>query len=129
MLLTPQRIQYGIAAVFFVLGGWATFFPQSVIDTVFLPEFRNADGPLAFVMACFGAQALLAGLFAAFSRFTATTFLVYALALLPFFAFNWYFTVRDPVFNLMGLIDAVGNIIMFALAILGWWRLRQGERA
>lgn len=126
--MTPQRIQFFIALVFFVLGGWATFFPQHVIDTVFLPEYREGGRILPFAIACFGAQALLSGLFAAFARFTATTFLVYGIALLPFFGFNYYFTFHDPVFTSMGLIDALGNIIMLALCYVGWHRLKQMEK-
>lgn len=122
--MTPQRIQWFIALVFFILGGWATFFPQHVIDTVFLPEYRIEGRILPFMMACFGAQALLAGLFAAFSKFTSTTFLVYGIALLPFFGFNYYFTVHDPVFTWMGLIDALGNTIMLALCYAGWKKSR-----
>ena len=126
--MTPQRIQFFIGLVFFVLGGWATFFPQHVIDTVFLPEYREGGRILPFAIACFGAQALLSGLFAAFARFTATTFLVYGIALLPFFGFNYYFTFHDPVFTSMGLIDALGNIIMLALCYVGWHRLKQMEK-
>ena len=125
--MTPQRIQFFIALVFFVLGGWATFFPQHVIDSVFLPQYREGGRILTFAIACFGAQALLSGLFAAFARFTATTFLVYGIALLPFFGFNYYFTFHDPVFTSMGLIDALGNIIMLALCYVGWHRLKQME--
>lgn len=125
--MTPQRIQWFIALVFFILGGWATFFPRHVIDTVFLPEYRIEGRLLPFMMACFGAQALLAGLFAAFSRFTSTTFLVYGIALLPFFVFNYYFTFHDPVFTIMGLIDALGNIIMLALCYVGWKKSKMAE--
>ncbi len=126
--MTPQRIQYFIALVFFILGGWAALFPQHVIDTVFLPEYRSGGRILPFMMACFGAQALLAGLFAAFARFTATTFLVYGIALLPFFGFNYYFTFYDPVFTSMGLIDALGNIIMLALCYAGWRQSTTAEQ-
>lgn len=122
--MTPARIQFFIALVFFILGGWALFFPSHVIDTVFLPEYRDGGRIVPFLMACFGAQALLAGLFAAFARFTATTFLVYGIALLPFFAFNYYFTFHDPVFTIMGLIDALGNIIMLVLCYIGWKKLK-----
>ncbi len=43
------------------------------------------------MIGCFGAQAVLGGLFIWFSVWTRTTFLVYALALLPFFWFNYWF--------------------------------------
>ncbi|MGB5723267.1 MAG: hypothetical protein WBM39_02540 [Parasphingorhabdus sp.] len=126
--MTPKRIQFFIALVFFILGGWATFFPQHVIDMVFLAEYREGERLLPFAIACFGAQALLSGLFAAFSRFTSLTFLVYGIALLPFFAFNYYFTFHDPVFTNMGLLDAVGNVIMLALCYVGWKKSKAIEQ-
>lgn len=126
--MTPQRIQSLIALVFFILGGWAALFPQHVIDTVFLPEYREGGRILPFATACFGAQALLSGLFAAFSRFTSLTFLVYGIALLPFFAFNYYFTFHDPVFTSIGLLDAVGNVVMLALCYAGWTKSKALER-
>ncbi|GAA0643457.1 hypothetical protein [Brevundimonas lenta] len=122
MLLTARRIQWGIAAVFFVLGGWALVAPQSVIDLTFLPQHRIDAPILPFVVACFGAQAMISGLFAAFSKFTKTTFLAYGIGLLPFFWFNWWFTFVDPVFTPLGLLDAVGNSIMLGLCVLGWRR-------
>jgi NADH:ubiquinone oxidoreductase subunit K len=118
--MTPRHIQWLIAAVFFILGGWALLAPRSVIDLTLLPEYRLDARILPFTVACFGAQAMIAGLFAAFSRFTRATFLAYGLALLPFFAFNWWFTFVDPVFTYLGLLDAVGNIIMLALCVVGW---------
>lgn len=120
--MTVRHIQWGIAAVFFVLGGWALFAPQSVIDLTFLPQYRTGTPILAFAIACFGAQAMISGLFAAFSRFTRTTFLAYGFALIPFFIFNAWFTFIDPVFTWVGLLDAVGNVIMLALCVLGWRR-------
>ncbi|NCN83582.1 MAG: hypothetical protein GW808_14435 [Sphingomonadales bacterium] len=126
--MTPKHIQFFIALVFFVLGGWAAIFPQHVIDVVLLPEYRAEGRILPFTIACFGAQALLSGLFAAFSRFTALTFLVYGIALLPFFAFNYYFTFHDPVFTSIGLIDAAGNIIMLGLCYVGWKQSKAAEQ-
>jgi hypothetical protein len=120
--MTPKRIQLGIASVFFILGGWALLAPQSVIDLCFLPEYRAEAPILSFVVACFGAQAMISGLFAAFSRFTRTTFLAYGIALIPFFAFNAWFTFIDPVFTWVGLLDAVGNAVMLALCLMGWRR-------
>ena len=118
--MTVRQIQWGLASVFFILGGWALVAPQSVIDLAFLPEYRTGTPILPFAVACFGAQAMISGLFAAFSRFTRTTFLAYGIALLPFFVFNWWFTFVDPVFTTVGLLDAVGNVVMLALCILGW---------
>jgi hypothetical protein len=94
--------------------------PRSVIDLTLLPEYRPGTPILPFAIGCFGAQAILSGLLAAFSRFTRTTFLAYGIALLPFFLFNWWFTFVDPVFTWPGLLDAVRNIVMPVLCIIGW---------
>lgn len=118
--MSVRAIQGAIAAVFFILGGWALIAPQSVIDLAFLPEYRVGTPILPFVVACFGAQAMISGLFAAFSRFTRATFLAYGIALLPFFLFNWWFTFVDPVFTSLGLLDAAGNAIMLVMCIVGW---------
>jgi len=120
--VTVRRIQWAIAAVFFVLGGWALLAPRSVIELTFLPEYRAGTPILPFAVACFGAQAMIAGLFAAFARFTKATFLAFGIALLPFFAFDIWFTFVDPVFTWLGLLDAVGNAIMLALCVIGWRR-------
>jgi hypothetical protein len=56
--MTAKRIQFFVALRLFLLGGWATFFPQHVIDTVFLAEHRDGGRLLSFAIACFGALAL-----------------------------------------------------------------------
>ena len=118
--MTVRQIQWALASVFFILGGWALVAPRSVIDLTFLPEYRVGTAILPFAIGCFGAQAMISGLFAAFSRFTRATFLAYGIALLPFFVFNWWFTFVDPVFTTLGLLDAVGNVIMLTLCVIGW---------
>ena len=133
--MTVRQIQWGLASVFFILGGWALVAPGHVIAMTFLPEYRPAPGAtgaaaiLPFAVACFGAQAMISGLFAAFSRFTRATFLAYGIALLPFFAFNWWFTFVDPVFTWLGLLDAAGNMVMLALCVVGWRKagVEQGQ--
>ena len=120
--MSVRRIQWAIASVFFILGGWALLAPRSVIELTLLPQYRVGTPILPFAIACFGAQAMISGLFAAFSRFTRATFLAYGIALLPFFAFNWWFTFVDPVFTWIGLADAAGNVIMLALCVIGWRR-------
>jgi hypothetical protein len=115
-----RTIQYLLASVFFVLGGWCLVSPSSVIALCISPAYRT-DAPLAaFAVGCFGAQAIIAGLFAAFSRFTRATFLAYGIALLPFFVFDWWFTAVVPMFTAVGLLDAVGNVVMLMLCVLGW---------
>lgn len=118
--MSSRRIQWALAAVFFVLGGWCLVSPSSVMALTIRPEFQSDDFIALFAFGCFGAQAILAGLFAAFSRFTKTTFLVYGLALLPFFVFDYWFFVVKPVLTPLGMMDAVGNVIMLALCVQGW---------
>lgn len=123
-IMSVRTIQWAIAAVFFILGGCALLAPGSVIELTLLPEYRSGTRILPFAVACFGAQAMISGLFAAFSRFTRMTFLAYGIALLPFFAFNYWFTFVDPVFTTLGLLDAAGNVVMLALCVMGWRKAR-----
>lgn len=115
-------IQRLIAAIFLGLGGWCLLLPGMVADLCLTPEWRGDDPVLPILVGCFGAQAVLAGLFAFFSRFNRTTFLVYGLALLPYFGFDLWFYFVEPVFNEFILLDAVGNVIMLTLCWMGWRR-------
>jgi hypothetical protein len=126
--MTSKQIQYALACVFFVLGGWCLLSPGSVLALAIRPEYR-VDAPIVSVlMGAFGAQALIAGLFAAFSTFTRTTYVAYAIALLPFFVFDYWFYAVEPMLTWIGLLDAVGNIIMLMLCFMGW-RALAPERA
>ncbi|QIK95235.1 hypothetical protein G7076_00885 [Sphingomonas sp. HDW15A] len=118
--MTALNVQRAIAAVFVVLGGWALMMPQQVIDLTIRPGIAQGSRLETLAVACFGAQALISGLFTATARFTRTTFLAYGIALVPFFAFNYWFYFVDPVFTTVGLLDLVGNAIMLALCAWGW---------
>jgi hypothetical protein len=118
--MSVRTIQYLLASVFFVLGGWCLFSPSSVMALTITPAYQS-DAPIVpILVGAFGAQALIAGLFAAFSRFTRATFLAYGIGLLPFFVFNYWFYVVDPMLTPLGLLDAVGNVIMLTLCVIGW---------
>ena len=120
--MSSKRIQHLLAAVFFVLGGWCLVSPSSVLDLAIRPEWRS-DAPIVPVLVgAFGAQALIAGLFAATATFTRTTFAFYGAALLPFFVFDYYFYAVEPMLTEIGLLDAVGNVAMLVLCWLGWKR-------
>lgn len=118
--MSVRQIQWALASVFFVLGGWCLIAPANVMALTIRPQYRSDEFIALFAFSCFGAQAILAGLFAAFSRFTKTTFLAYGVALLPFFVFNYWFFVVTPVLTVIGLLDAVGNLMMLGLCVLGW---------
>ena len=120
--LTAQRL---IAVPFLGLGAWCLFMPGMVERLSLRPEYVRGDIVNALLLGCFGAQAMLAGLFAFFSRFTRTTFLAYGIALLPFFWFNYWFVFVVPVFSEWMALDFVANLAMLVLCVVGY----RGSRA
>jgi len=124
--IRPQPL---IAAVFLALGGWALFFPASVIDLAITEPYRSDSYLVRFAVACFGAQAVLFGLMTLAVCWRARGFLVFAVLLLPFFGFNYWFHYEVPVLTSIGMLDFAGNAIMFALALWGWRAARRAEAA
>lgn len=118
--MSTKSIQYLLASVFFVLGGWCLVSPSSVLELAIRPEYQSDALIVPILMAAFGAQAIIAGTFAAFAKFTRATFAAYAVVLLPFFAFDYWFYAVEPMLTPIGLLDAVGNVAMLALCYLGW---------
>ena len=118
--MSSKQIQYLLASVFLVLGGWCLLSPGSVLELTIRPEYRSDDPIVPVLIGAFGAQALIAGLFAAFSTFTRATWAAYAVALLPFFVFDYWFFAVEPMLTSLGLLDAVGNLVMLVLCALGW---------
>ncbi|MBV7264634.1 hypothetical protein [Erythrobacter ani] len=125
--MTARIAQYGIAAVFLILGGWALLAPGSVIDLAFTEGYRENTFVTRFVMAAFGSQAVLFGIMALVVRWTSAGFAVFAVLLLPFFVFNWYFHYEMPVLSSIGMLDFAGNVTMLALAIIGWRAAKSDE--
>ena len=125
--MTVRQIQGLLACVFFVLGGWCLISPTSVLALAITAPYRSDAPIVAFLLGCFGAQAMIAGLFAAAAQFTRHTFLAYGLGLLPFFVFDYWFYVVTPILTPLGMLDALGNVIMLGLCILGW-RAAEADR-
>lgn len=125
---SARTAQFLIAAVFLLLGGWALFAPTSVIDLAVSEAYRESTFLTRFTMACFGAQAVLFGVMALVTRWSARAFAVFAAALLPFFGFNYWFHYREPVLTSIGMLDFAGNLAMLVLAIIGW-RAAKAEAA
>jgi hypothetical protein len=113
-------IQWGIAAVFLTLGAWCVLAPQNVIDLTVREAYRTDSRLVQIAIGAFGAQAMLAGLIAAATRFTRASFLWLGLAIPPFFVFNWWFYAVEPVFNELILIDTAGNVAFIALCARGY---------
>ena len=124
--MTPLLAQRLIALPFLVLGAWCLILPEMVERLAVRPAYYHGSATTALFIGCFGAQAVLSGLFAAFSRFTRTTFLVYGIALLPFFWFNYWFVYVVPIFNEWMAIDFVSNLAMLILCAVGYAGSRAG---
>ena len=118
--MSPLLAQRLIAVPFLVLGAWCLFLPDMVTRLAFRPDHYQPGTATSLMIGCFGAQAVLSGLFAAFSRFTRTTFLAYGIALLPFFWFNYWFVFEVPVLNEWMLLDFGANVAMLILCVLGY---------
>ncbi len=116
-----------IAAVFLLLGGWCLLAPSNVIELAFTQAYRDTDFINRFTIACFGAQAVLFGLMTLVTRWTALSFAMFAVLLLPFFGFNYWFHYEVPVLTSIGMLDFAGNVTMLVLAVIGWRAARADE--
>lgn len=120
--------QFLIAFVFLGLGGWALVAPQSVIDLALTEPYREDSFILRFTMACFGAQAVMFGIMALVTRWSSKSFATFAVVLIPFFVFNWYFHYEVAVLTSIGMLDFAGNTVMFIACLVGWWAARKDEK-
>lgn len=118
--MQPTHIQRLIALPYLLLGGWCLLAPRMVESLMINPPYQHLTVTSALLIGCFGAQAVLGGLFIWFSRFNKTTFLVYAIALLPFFGFNYWFLYEIPIFNQWMVLDFGSNAAMLMLSLWGW---------
>jgi heme A synthase len=125
--MQPIHIQRLIALPYLGLGAWCLLAPQMVERLMFTPGYQHLSPASAFMIGCFGAQAVLGGLFIWFSQWTRTTFLAYALALLPFFAFNYWFVYEVPILNRWMALDFSANAVMLGLSVWGWRVTGRGE--
>ena len=117
--MSARTAQFLIAAVFLMLGGWALFAPASVIALAVTDAYQDNTFLTRLTMACFGAQAVLFGLMTLVVQWNARSFAVFAVLLLPFFGFNYWFHYEVPVLNSIGMLDFAGNVTMLVLAVLG----------
>lgn len=128
-LITARNIQTLLSLVFIGLGGWCLFWPAVVEQLVFKPEFQHRSATSALLMGCFGAQAVLAGTVIALSEFRPRTFLMFGLGgSLPFFVFNWYFYFIAQMFTDWMLFDFVGNLMILACGVGGFYVKRREIR-
>jgi hypothetical protein len=119
--MTAQRVQYFLASIFLGLGGWCLLAPRSVELLVFRPEFQILSPTSTLLMACFGAQAVLAGTVIVTSEFKSQTFLIFGLiGSVPFFIFNYYFYFVAEMFTDWMLLDFAGNIGILITCLVGY---------
>jgi hypothetical protein len=119
-VMSARTAQFLIAAVFLALGSWALLGPASVIELAVTPAYQDSTFLTRFTMACFGAQAVLFGLVTLVVRWSAQAFAAFAVLLLPFFGFNYWFHYEVPVLTSIGMLDFAGNTVMLVLAVIGW---------
>lgn len=119
-MLTPLWPQRLLALPFLILGAWCLTLPHMVERLSISPEYQHLSTTSALFIGCFGAQAVLGGLFIAFSRWTRSTFAIYGAALLPFFWFNYYFVFVVPVMTRWMALDLVSNLFMLGLCVWGY---------
>lgn len=114
------HIQRLIALPYLILGTWCLLAPAMVERLMINPPYQHVSVTSALMLGCFGAQAVLGGLFVWFSIFTRRLFLIYAIALVPFFWFNYWFVYVVPVFNSWMALDFISNAAMMGLSLWGW---------
>ena len=123
------HLQNSLAFIFISLGAWCLLLPNRVEFLVFKPEFYIGNDTSALLVGCFGAQAILTGILALTSRFTAKTFLYFGLiGSIPFFGFNYYFYIHQSMFTNWMILDFFGNAGILACAILGYRLARQESK-
>ena len=125
--MQPLHIQRLIAVPYLSLGGWCLLAPGMVERLTITPAYQHLSATSALLIGCFGAQAVLGGLFIWFSRWQRRTFAIYAAALLPFFWFNYWFVFEVPIFNRWLALDFGANAAMLALSLWGWKQMGAGE--
>lgn len=120
MTFSARTWQILIAVPFLTLGAWALISPSTVQLVALRPDARMDERILNVTLGAFGAQALLCSMFILTSRFTRWSFLAYGIALLPFFAFNYWFLYVEPLFSAGMVIDFVANVFMLGFCVMGW---------
>jgi hypothetical protein len=61
--ITPLLLQRLISLPYLILGGWCLLAPHSVEGLTINPAFQHLSTTSALLIGCFGAQAVLGGLF------------------------------------------------------------------
>ncbi len=128
--MTSRTLQTCLALIFLLLGGWCLLLPGMVVRFTFQPDLNEPIRQARFLMGCFGAQAVLTGTILLTARFTPTTFLVFGIVgSVPFFIFNIWFSLIEPVLNAWMLLDFAGNAAILITGLWGWSLARREAAA
>lgn len=128
-----------IASVFGILGGWALIRPHQVLRLgvrtippshasstkkhTSLPPRPHFDTLHVLLMQCFGAQAILNAITLASAQSLGPIFYRnFAIALIPFFGFNYYYVKVVPMFTKLMWVDALGTAVMLGGCVYGAMR-------
>lgn len=123
-----QQTQFTIAAASLAFGAWCILAPDNVVSLSATEQ--SAGHPLTWLaVAAIGAQAVAAGLFAAFARFKSWTFPGFALSFLPILAADWWLFAKVEAFNQAILVHAAGLLAILGLCARGFIAMRSEERA
>lgn len=120
-----NRLHLMLAAPYVVGGVACVAFPGALLRFSLVDGASHADDAVKrLLMACFGAQACLMGTTLLTCEPTAQLHRALALAMVPFFAFNFVFSPIGPrpLFNAVPMaMDFCSNVGMCAVAaVLGW---------
>lgn len=123
-----SRSQIFMGTVFTGMGLITLTFPHKVIEFAFTDDYLGKAGvtkPLKLTMRCFGSQATLCGVLILSSKFSADTFKIFGLAMIPYFAFD-YMAWKSGALTPLGAIgDAVGNFIFSVCCLVGYSALKK----
>ncbi|KAK4141236.1 uncharacterized protein C8A04DRAFT_31213 [Dichotomopilus funicola] len=115
-LQTVRRVQMAMAVAYGGLGAWCLLHPASVIALGFTPPYvaLAANNPTTDLFArCFGAQAMTCGLVLGTSQMTAFSFTAFGLAMVPYLAWNFWFSGVGPKAGMVSglmVVDFFGNL-------------------
>lgn len=120
-----NRLHMLLAAPYIVGGLACVTFPGALLRFSLVDGAAHAnDAVKRLLMACFGAQACLVGTALLTCEPTVKLHRAFAVAMVPFFAFNFVFSPigSRPLFNAVPMaMDFCSNVGMCAIAaVLGW---------
>ncbi|CAK4675384.1 unnamed protein product [Aphanomyces euteiches] len=121
-----KQEQWIMGSVFTAMGLGTMFFPDLVHEYCFDREFSGELTPaLKLVLQCFGSQAALCGWTILSTKWDASSYRNFGLAMIPYFVFDAY-AAMGAITPLGALGDGLGNVIFATCCYFGY-RSRKDE--